>query len=65
MLVVVLNACDGDEAGLPRIEPLDDLGKVGKAASEAIDPVDDDHIDTARIYFVHERLDAGPLHVAT
>ena len=37
------------------IERLDQLGKVGKRAGQAIDLIDDDHVDPSRLH-VNEQL---------
>src|SRR6516225_12220124 len=40
--------CDRDKGGVPRIEDVDDLGKIGKRAGQPVDLVDDDDVDPPR-----------------
>ena len=46
------------------VESLDDLGKVGERTGEAVDLVDDDHLDTARFDVREQLLETRAPHVA-
>ena len=48
-----------------RIEQLDQLGKVGQRAGQAIDLVDDDDIDLAGADIVQQTLEGRALGIAT
>src|SRR5829696_6641495 len=63
MLEVVLNACvTRHERDLTGIEQLDQLGKVGKRAGQAIDLVDDDHVDRSGLNVREEPLQGRAVH---
>jgi hypothetical protein len=53
-----------DERGFCRVEDLDDLGEVGKAAGEAINLVDHHHVHLAGADVGQQCLQPGALHVA-
>ena len=65
MEVVVLNCWVTATNDTPcRIQNLNDLGEVGERARQAIDLVDDDHIDALCPDIVEQPNKTGPLHVA-
>ena len=63
--VVVLNDCVTEtKVTLVAVEHLDQLGEVGQRAAEAVDLVDDHHIDQPVLDILHQPLQAGPLQRA-
>lgn len=56
---------DADEACFRLVEHLDDLGKVGKAAGQPVDLVEEDDVDLASFDIGEQPLKAGPLQIAT
>jgi hypothetical protein len=61
--VVVLNCCVTDnEGGAPRIEDLDDLGKIGERAGQPVDLVDNDDVDPPRREVSQQPLQSRPIH---
>src|SRR6516225_2453411 len=53
---------DRDKGGVPRIEDLDDLGKIGKRAGQPVDLVDDDDVDPPRRDIGEQTLQGRPIH---
>src|SRR6202020_2677528 len=49
----------GDAMG---IERLDQLGEVGERAGQAIDLIDDDHVDPSRLHVDEQLLERWPFH---
>src|SRR5437879_4018685 len=52
----------GNEGRSPRIEDLDDLGKIGERAGQPVDLVDDHRIDAPRRDVGEQPLQSGPIH---
>jgi hypothetical protein len=46
------------------VKNLNNLGEVGQGASEAIDFVDDDDVDTALLDLSHKSLEGGSFYIA-
>jgi len=51
-----------DEGGTPRIEDLDDLGKIGERAGQPVDLVDNDGVDPPRREVSQQLLQSRPIH---
>ena len=51
-----------NEGGTPRVEDLDDLGKIGERAGQPVDLVDDHGIDPPRCEVAEQLLQSGPIH---
>src|SRR6266581_3209842 len=60
--VVVLNCCVTETKDAPRVEDLDDLGKIGQRAGQPVDLVDDNNIDPPGRDVGKQPLQSGPIH---
>src|SRR6267154_4067778 len=50
------------KGGTPRIEDLDDLGKIGERAGQPVDLVDNDGVDPPRREVTQQPLQSRPIH---
>ena len=55
---------DGDERHAAAVEDIDELGEVGQRARQAIDLVDHDHVDPARLDVGDQPFERGPIHAS-
>ena len=58
----MLNCCVTETKDAPRVEDLDDLGKIGQRAGQPVDLVDDNNIDPPGRDVGKQPLQSGPIH---